>query len=253
MNEVEENSINIRELFAMLRKRILLIVTMTVLATVIGGVYTFFIAKPIYQATAQLVVRPISGDEGTANAGAVSGNIQLINTINPIITSPKVIKQVKNQLNLTDSIRSLQGSISASNATNSLLINIVVKNEDKNLAKQIADKTAEIFSNDAPDLLSVKNVSRLGDATLDPSPVSPNKKLNLAISFVIGFLIGAGIALIREFMDNTINSEEDIEQILGKPLLGVVPLIEGGNSFGQGTTLAAKSSARNHASNRRRR
>lgn len=253
MNEVGENSINIRELFGMLRKRIKLIIAFIVLAVAIGAAYTFFIAKPIYQASIQLSVKLPNSDTSGTNAGAASGNILLVNTINQLIVSPSTLEQVRKNLNLTENLETLKSNITASNTTNSLIININVRNQNKNSAKEIALETAKVFSKEAPDSLNVTNVKVLPYVTIDPSPVSPNKKLNLVAAFVIGLLIGSGLAILLELLDNTINSEEDMEQILGKPLLGIVPLIENGNSMGGGTTLASKSSGRNGKNNRRRR
>lgn len=253
MNEVGENSINIRELFGMLRKRIKLIIAFIVLAVAIGAAYTFFIAKPIYQASIQLSVKLPNSDTSGTNAGAASGNILLVNTINQLIVSPSTLEQVRKNLNLTENLETLKSNITASNTTNSLIININVRNQNKNSAKEIALETAKVFSKGAPDSLNVTNVKVLPYVTIDPSPVSPNKKLNLVAAFVIGLLIGSGLAILLELLDNTINSEEDMEQILGKPLLGIVPLIENGNSMGGGTTLASKSSGRNGKNNRRRR
>lgn len=163
------------------------------------------------------------------------------------------MEQVRKNLNLTEDLETLKSGITASNMTNSLIININVRNQNKSSAKEIALETAKVFSKEAPDSLNVTNVNVLPYVTIDPSPVSPNKKLILAAAFVIGLLIGSGLALLLELLDNTINSEEDMEQILGKPLLGIVPLIENGNSMGGGTTLTSKSSGRNGKNNRRRR
>ncbi|GAB2023941.1 YveK family protein [Lactovum odontotermitis] len=253
MNEVEENSINIRELFGILRKRIKLIVFFVVLTTAIGAAYTFFVAKPVYQASTQLVVKLPETDTGNGtNVGAASGNVLLVNTINQFIVSSFVLEQVQKNLNLNESVEALQQSVTASSATNSFFININVQNQNANLAKKIVDEIANVISKDAPERMNVANVNALPSAS-DPLQVGPNKKLYLVVSLLAGFLIGCGLALLFELMDNTINSEEDMERILGKPLLGIVPLIEGSNSIGSGTTLASKSSGRNGKNNRRRR
>ncbi|WP_418790830.1 GumC family protein [Phosphitispora sp. TUW77] len=56
------------------------------------------------------------------------------------------------------------------------------------------------------------------------SPVSPKKMLNLAIALVLGLVVSVGLAFILELMNNTINKPDDIEQHLGLPILGTIPL-----------------------------
>lgn len=54
-------------------------------------------------------------------------------------------------------------------------------------------------------------------------PVSPKKMLNMVIALMLGVMIAVGFALILEFMNNTINKPEDVEQHLGLPILGNIP------------------------------
>ena len=41
--------------------------------------------------------------------------------------------------------------------------------------------------------------------------VSPNKKLNILIAFVLGLMVSIGISLLLEFMDNTFKSKDELE------------------------------------------
>jgi polysaccharide biosynthesis transport protein len=52
-------------------------------------------------------------------------------------------------------------------------------------------------------------------AVVPQDPVKPNKKLYLAASLLIGLLLGSGIILLREFMDNTIKTSSDAKRYYG--------------------------------------
>ena len=54
-------------------------------------------------------------------------------------------------------------------------------------------------------------------------PVSPNKKLNILIAFVLGLMVSVGVSLLLEFMDNTFKSKTDLEQALDLPVLSTIP------------------------------
>ena len=55
------------------------------------------------------------------------------------------------------------------------------------------------------------------------SPISPNIKLNVAIAFVVGLMASVGLALLLEYLNNTIVSKEDVERNLGLPVIGIIP------------------------------
>ncbi len=86
-------------------------------------------------------------------------------------------------------------------------------------------------------LLRVNNVHILDPALLPELPIKPRLRLNLALAMVIGLLIGLGLALLVEFTDRTVKTQDDLEA-LGVAFLGIVPSIdistsERGGSYGQ--------------------
>jgi succinoglycan biosynthesis transport protein ExoP len=70
------------------------------------------------------------------------------------------------------------------------------------------------------------NVYKLDSAIEPRIPVYPRINLNLLLAAVVGLLGGIGLAFFLEFLDNTIKTQEDIEQHLQLPFLGIVPSIK---------------------------
>jgi receptor protein-tyrosine kinase len=60
-------------------------------------------------------------------------------------------------------------------------------------------------------------------ATVPTSPVSPNKKKNLAAGVLLGGMLGIGLALLRNALDNTVKSQEVLEEITGTGVVGYIP------------------------------
>ena len=76
-------------------------------------------------------------------------------------------------------------------------------------------------------VIRANNVRFVDRALPDYEPVRPNLPVNLGLALVIGLLGGCGLAFFAEYLDATVKSREDVEQIVGVPFLGVVPLVSG--------------------------
>src|SRR6202790_4605577 len=71
---------------------------------------------------------------------------------------------------------------------------------------------------------------RIVDPALIPSyPSRPNKTRNILLSIMVGFLGGIGLALLREYLDNTVKTPDDIETLARLPSLAVVPALTNSN------------------------
>ncbi len=87
---------------------------------------------------------------------------------------------------------------------------------------------------------------RVVDPALAPaSPSRPQKARNILLAVFMGLVGGVGLALFREYLDNTVKSPDDIEALTGLPSLAVVPSLPGIECHTR-TPLAARSRNRRH-------
>ncbi len=77
--------------------------------------------------------------------------------------------------------------------------------------------------------VGVNNISIVDAAQVPQRPSSPNLLINLALSLLIGGVVGAGLAFALEQIDEAISDPSDVERALGLPLLGAIPKAEGEN------------------------
>lgn len=223
-----EETISLQELFTTLKKRFGLIVILTILAVAIAGVISYTLLTPIYQTSTQILVNQEQTEASQLTNQNIQTDLQLINTYSVIIKSPAILDQVAEQLDLGLTTDQLNSKITVSNAENSQVVNVAVEDADPAIAVDIANTTADVFQAEILELMNVDNVSILSPAVLkdNPTPIKPNPLLNMAIAGVIGLMLGVGIAFLLEYLDTTIKSDQDIEDVLGIPVLGMISPIE---------------------------
>jgi len=74
--------------------------------------------------------------------------------------------------------------------------------------------------------LTTTNIQILDKAEIPTVPARPRKLFNIGLSLLVGLVVGIGLALFVEYLDNTIKSAEDVDRLLGLPVLGLVPALE---------------------------
>lgn len=89
-----EETISLKELFQTIKKRLWLIVLITVIATTTSGVVSYFLLTPIYQSSTQLLVNQSKSEQGTVDVNQIRSNIEIINTYNIVIKSPAILEIV---------------------------------------------------------------------------------------------------------------------------------------------------------------
>lgn len=222
-----EETISFKELFLIIRKRLTMIIGITFIVTLISAIVSFYFITPIYQSSTQILVNQ-KREQGVVNAGDVQTNLQLVNTYNVIIKSPAVLDKVKDQLKLNMSVQQLNGKLTVEAEKQSQVISITVQDAKPELARDIANTTAAVFKEEITKIMNIDNVTILSQADVGEgqSPVKPRPIINIAIAFVVGLMLSGGLAFLLDYLDNTIKREQDVETILGLPVLGVITQME---------------------------
>lgn len=226
-----EETISLKEIFEVIKKRLLLIISFTIGAALIAAVVSFFVLTPIYQSNTQFIVNQSKQDETgqiQVDTNTIRTNVELINTYSVIIKSSAILDEVIEELNLPYTSGQLASNINVSSEQNSQVVTVSVKDPNPQRATEIANTTVSIFQDRIPDLMNVDNVNILSEAVTpaNPSPVEPKPTLNIAIAIVLGLMIGVGVAFLLEYLDTTIRTEEDIEKNLGLTIIGVISTID---------------------------
>jgi polysaccharide biosynthesis transport protein len=77
--------------------------------------------------------------------------------------------------------------------------------------------------------LRSSNIRVVDPALVPTAPAGPQRAKNILMSILVGLVGGIGLALFREYLDNTVKSPDDIESLVGLPSLAVVPALPSSN------------------------
>lgn len=222
----EEMTLDLREFFWILKKRSKLIISITLAATIIAGVISFFIISPTYQSKVSVVVG--KGDASSSvtknyNYNEVMMYQKLVKTYAQIAKLDSVAEETIRKGNLQMSAKKLQEVVKVTPQTDTQILDITVEDKEPNKAKFISDIFTEVFIKKATKAIPGGEVQILDKAQVPEKPIKPKKKLNVAIAFFLGLVISIGVSFLLEYMDNTIKTDEDITKILDLPVVGVIP------------------------------
>ncbi|WP_033571608.1 YveK family protein [Lacticaseibacillus rhamnosus] len=116
--------------------------------------------------------------------------------------------------------------VSVSNAQNSQVFTVNVRDTDPVRARDVANEIAKVFKDKIASIMSVSNVSVVSKATANPTPVSPRLNIMAMVGLVVGVLIAVLWGLIRELTDRTIKDIDYITNDLGLVNLGIANYVQ---------------------------
>lgn len=223
MNEMEVREISIYEIFEALKKRWLLIVSITLVATLISIILNFFIIKPVYETSTKVFI----GKEENNLEGYNSNDIQmyqkLLQTYAETIKTKEVIKAAINNVNADLTVKGIKESLVITPVSDTQILQIKYENKNPEIAKEILENITNEFIILAKELVPNGNVRVIEFVELPEEPVSPNKKINITITFLLGLMVSVGLVFLIEYFDNTFKNKEDLESELDIPVIGVIP------------------------------
>lgn len=218
-----EEEYDISELLNVLKKNIVMIISLGLVGLILASVYTLFIVTPQYDASTQLLVNEKNSEGSTIEATDITKNLQMISTYTELIKGPAILNGVQEVLKTDLTTNQLADKISITSPEGALVFLVTVTDSDPYKAAEIANAVAETFQNEIGTIMnSIDNVAITYKAVPNVNPISPNTPLNLVIGLLLGSVIGVGISFVKEFMDKTIKDAATVYQLSNWNNLGEI-------------------------------
>lgn len=217
----EDDEIDLAELFFVLRQKIWIIISCGLIGAIIALLYTMFLIKPLYQSSSMIYI--FSKTTTVTSAIDLQIGKQLTVDFEILGKSRPVLEKVISDLQLDTSYESLLKTVNVENPTDSRIIKITVKNQDPQLACDIANSLAENLAARVAEVTDTTKPSSVEEAVPAVNPVSPSKNKNTMMGGMVGLLLAIAVILVMHYSDMSIRSEDDVRKYLGLGTLAAVP------------------------------
>lgn len=210
---------NISEFIKYYASLIFVVVISTLLGVFGSWYYTENMQVAKYKSQTSLVLT----STGEITQNDISVNKNLVSTYREIIKSRRILSQVIKNLDLDLSVSSLSKMVNVTSANDTELIFISVVDEDKEIARDIANEIAEVFIEDIPNIIPIDNVNLVDKAIKAKEPFNINVLKQYIIGTGAGFVLGSLVVVVMFYFDDSIKKPEDIEEKTGLSVLSTVP------------------------------
>lgn len=207
-----DKEINIKDLLFVIKQRIWIVILFTGLFTALGSIYISMPQTPLYEASSRIYLQ---------------ASTDLFNNLKVILREPVVMQQVAKELNLNRPPEVIRGQITIASVDGSTVLRLSVIDPDPVLAANIANTVVKAYKQVAQNTVFFANVIVLTEAEIktNPQPINPQTNRVLYFGIIVGMLLGIGVVFLVDSLDDTIQTEREIEQLLGVTVLGNVASI----------------------------
>ena len=224
-------SINLKRILEIAFSKKILIIFILLISITLGCLYSYCYEKPLYNSSAKiLLVADESKIEKELTQNDLTINSSLISTYSSIAKSTSVIEKIIKNLNLDISVKELQKNIEVSQINKTQFLNVSVKNENAEKAKDIANELAKVFTEQINDIYKIENIKIVDKAELEIKPCNVNHAIDVIIATVLGIFLSSLLVLMICFFDNTIKDIKDIEEKVKLQCIGALPVSKEKNS-----------------------
>ena len=220
---MNEDILRIEDIISLLKKRWKAIVLITMISTLFSIIFSYCIISPKYEASTKVFIGKENSKNTNYSDNDVSMYQKLLKTYAELITTNNLVGKAIDKEGLKITSEEVLKGLTVTPRNDTQILEIKYTSKDKFLAKDVLDSITNEFIESSTELIPNGNIEIIENVEVPKNPISPNKKLNISIGFLVGLMISIGLIFLVEFLSNTVNTKEQLEQILRIPVIGVIP------------------------------
>lgn len=218
-------TIELRDLWNIIKIRIKIIIIITLGSVVITGIFSFYVIKPVYEAKTSIIIGPAPGkaDNQDSNSSDIYLYQKLMKTYSAIASSQLIGSKTAEKLNNGVTKEQILQNINVSFEEDTLILNIKYQGRYPEEVTKTLNTLSECIIEEAQKVYPTDNIKVIDREEVSSYLVRPNKNLNLSLSFFLGLMISFFVVILLEYLDNTIKSEKDIKKCVNASIIGTIP------------------------------
>ena len=223
--EEETLELSFQKLINAIKNHWILLTAMTLVFAVLGFLYSQFLVSPKYQASINLIVQTNNAAETGVDVSNdyVNSAKNLAKTYAHILNSSRIQNNVIDDLKLDLNAQELGELAVAQPLTDSQVVRVTVITENPDLSKSIADSYLRLGPTALNELVEAGQCNAVSGVDIRQNAIRPGMKRTVALTGLIGLALSFAYALFRELRKDFFVTPTDIKDILGLPVLGVIP------------------------------
>ncbi|KAB7743332.1 polysaccharide biosynthesis tyrosine autokinase [Nostocoides sp. F2B08] len=216
----------LQEYLNTVRKRWRIITLVALLVVGLAAAATALSTR-VYESSTQFFVSTTGASDSGALLQGSTFTQQRVKSYAQLLTTPSILDQVAESTGVDP--EGLADRIVTTTPPDTVLIDVAVRDTDPETAQEIAAAIAEVFPDTIAELESPAGtasspvkITVVQPPTVPTSPVSPQPVRNLGLGLILGVLAGLAAAVVRETLDRTVKTLEDLKAVTDRPVLGVI-------------------------------
>jgi capsular polysaccharide biosynthesis protein len=215
----------IRAIVRLIAKWWILIAAIAAVSVIGAAVVSFYFTQNVYESSAVMIIGSprdaLQQNQMTLNDYTL--NLKLVDSYRVLCKTDKILNEVIADTKLPLTVKELSDKINVTAQSDTDIIDIAVQDTDPQRASVLANAVATVFVEEIPGIMQMNNVQIIDNATVPKTPVKPDRKMIILLAGLVGLLLGAGIAFLIEYFDVTVKSDSQLSELLGAPVLGMIP------------------------------
>ena len=214
------------ELLQLMRKHLKLMIVLPIVCALATAVVCFVALPNTYTASTSMYVlakQSSANSDNAANYSNLNASQMMANDVSTLLKSDRIEADTAKDLHL----ESLKGySTKVTSETTSRVITL--SGTDPDIAATIANDMASNVSKVAQQVMDVQSVNVIDQATVPTAPSGPNRPMYIAVALLAGLFVAIAIVVVSDMLNTKVRNADEIEDLLGLPVIGRMPAVKGG-------------------------
>lgn len=217
---MEERTLEIKELFEVFKKRIWVVLVITILSASLGVAYTYKMGTmyrsgvKVYIGDSENIINSYTEEQMKYYSG-------FVNTFREIILIDDFLNETLKHHDLDLTAQQIKEGLNLSAAANSPIIEMSYTSPSKKQAKEVLTALTKEFTGQVKKIMPNANIQIVDSVKV--VAIEPAKTKVIILSIVVGMIGSIGLVLVLDYLDDRIHNKENLEKLLPVPVLGQLP------------------------------